>query len=211
VSTRRGAARAPAALAVLACAACASGPVEPVVDLTPFAWTFSQVWLGATVIRFGYPDEPAPAAADAPPFDLAPAGPGATQRRLAAHRYECAREDRAPDAACTATLEFWLLELDPPLAEATAPALRARLESSHGAPQQPDGAFELVRDSRGREWCGRKLALDSGAGFSHYARPIDRRRALAVASFTTRAPDRVAARDLARDAIERAAIASPDE
>jgi hypothetical protein len=193
----------------VAYAACASGPIEPVLDLTPFAWTFSQVSLGASVIRFGFPNEPAPAGADAEPFALVPVEPGASGKRLASYRYECAREDRTQDAACTAFLEFWLLELEPPLDEATVSALRARLERIYGAPQKPEGAPVLARDSRGREWCHRELALESGAEFSHYARPIDAQRALAVVSFTTRAPDRVAARDLARDALERTLIASP--
>ena len=68
-----------------------------------------------------------------------------------------------------------------------------------------------MRDSHGREWYHRALALESGAAFAHYSRPIDARRALAVTSFTTRAPDRVAARDLARDAIDRTVIADRHE
>jgi len=199
-----------AAPAALAWAACASGPVEPVIDLTPFAWTGSQVSLGTTVIRYGFPDEPA-AAGDAAAFVLVPVGPGASETRLASYRYGCAREDREQDAACTVFLEFWLLELDPPLGDLTLEALRARLERVYGAPPPRGSARELVRDSHGREWVHRALARESGAAFEYYSRPIDARRALAVTSFTTRAPDRIAARDLARDAIDRAVIADRHE
>jgi hypothetical protein len=64
----------------------------------------------------------------------------------------------------------------------------------------------LVRDAHGREWYHHALALASGGSFALYARPIDARRALAVTSLTTRAPDRIAARDLAREAIGRTQI-----
>ena len=197
--------RAGCVLVAIASAACASGPVEPVIDLTPFTWTASQVSLGTTLIRYGFPDEPA-AASDAAAFALVPIGPGASQTRLASYRYGCAREDREQDAACTAFLDFWILELEPPLDEVTLEAHRARLERVFGAPPPGENSRALVRDSHGREWYHRALALESGAAFAHYSRPIDARRALAVTSFTTRAPDRVAARDLARDAIDRAVI-----
>ena len=204
MSARHRTASATGALAAVAWAACASGPVEPVVDLTPFRWTASQVSLDTILIRYGFPDEPA--ADDATAFAEPRVGPGASERRLASHRYGCAREDREQDAPCTVFLDFWLLELEPPLAGATPEALRARLDLVYGA-----SSTKLVRDSRGREWCQRALALESGAAFAHYSRPIDARRALAVTSFTTRAPDRVAARDLARDAIDRAVIADQHE
>lgn len=192
-------------LFALAWAACASGPVEPAVDLTPFAWTRSQVLLGTTLIRYGFPDEPA-AAGDAVAIALIPLGPGVSEKRLASYRYGCAREDREQGAACTVFLDFWRLELEPPLADVSLEAHRARLERVYGAPPPPGNARSLVRDSRGREWYHRAVALESGAAFAHYSRPIDARRALAVTSFTTRAPDRVAARDLARDAIDRVVI-----
>ena len=202
-----------AALGALAWAACASSPVEPVLDLTPFAWTWSQVSLGATVIRYGFPDEPAAAAGAGDPAALAlvPVGQGARETRLAAYRYGCARADRAQEAACTVFLDFWLLELEPPLAEVTLAAHRARLERARGEPMPGWDAREIVRDSHGREWYHRALAFESGAAFTHYSRPIDARRALAVTSFTTRAPDRIAARDLARNAIERAVIVVPND
>lgn len=206
-------ARPRAALAAMAWLACVGRPVEPVIDLTPFAWTWSQVSVGPHVIRYGFPDEPPAAvgAGEAAAFVEIPVGPGARETRLASHRYGCAREDRARDAVCTAFLDFWLLELEPPLADATVSALRARLERVYGAPPQRGNAPELVRDSRGREWCHRALVLESGAAFAHYSRPIDGRRSLAVTSFTTRAPDRIAARDLARDAIDRTLVAAPHE
>ena len=202
--------RAGCVLAAIASAACASGPVEPVIDLTPFTWTASQVSLGTTLIRYGFPDEPA-AASDAAAFAEPSVGPGASQTRLASYRYGCAREDREQDAACTVFLDFWLLELEPPLAGVTLEAHRARLERVYGAPPPRENVRPLVRDSHGREWYHRAVAFDSGAAFAHYSRPIDARRALAVTSFTTRAPDRVAARDLARDAIDRAVIDSRHE
>jgi hypothetical protein len=107
--------------------------------------------------------------------------------RLASYRFDCAGAGRDPDAACTVFLDFWLLEQGPPL------------------------AGDLVRDARGREWRRRTLALASGGSFAHYARPLDAGRALAVTSLTTRAPDRIAARDLARDTIERIVISPADE
>jgi hypothetical protein len=181
-----------------------------VIDLTPFEWTWSQVSLGATVIRYGFPVEPA-ATGDTAAFRLAPVGPGASETPLASFRYGCAREDRKADAPCTVFLDFRLLELDPPLSDVSLPAYRARLERVYGSPPPRGGASELVRDSHGREWYHRTLALGAGAAFAHYSRPIDARRALAVTSFTTRAPDRFAARDLAGDAIDRAVIAAEKE
>jgi hypothetical protein len=213
MSARRCAARAAGALAALATAACAGGPTRPVIDLTPFAWTWSQVSLGDRVVRYGHPEEPAAAgvSADAAAFSLVPVGPGASETRLASYRYGCARADREPDAACTVFLDFWLLALEPPLAEVTLSAHRARLERVYGDAPPRQGASVLVRDSRGREWYHRAVVFESGAAFSHYSRPIDARRALAVTSFTTRAPDRIAARDLARDAIDRALVAAERE
>lgn len=179
------AARAACLLGALAWTACASGPAEPVVDLTPFAWTWTQASLGRAVIRYGIPSEPEAAAVTSAGAlgALLPDVPGAGETRLASYRYDCARAGRDPDAACTVFLDFWLLELEQPL------------------------AGDLVRDSRGREWRRRTLALASGGSFAHYALPIDAGRALAVTSLTTRAPDRIAARDLARDAIDRVVIA----
>jgi hypothetical protein len=172
-------------------AACASGPTRPVIDLTPFVWTWSQVSLGDSVVRYGFPEEPAATgdAADAAPFALIPTGSAASKSRLASYRYGCAAVDREPDAACTVFLEFWLLE-----------------------PWLPgESAGDLVRDSHGREWYHQTRVLGSGAASSHYSRPIDARRALAVTSFTTRAPDRIAARDLARDAIDRVMLSAEPE
>jgi hypothetical protein len=189
MSVRPGAARAAGALAVLAWAACASSPAQPVIDLTPFVWTWSQISLGAIVIRYGFPEEPAAAGDDAAPAALLPVGAGATEARLASYRYGCAAADRETDAVCTVFLEFWLLELAP----------------------SREGAGDLVRDSHGREWYRRTLALEAGGAFSQYSRPLDAGRALAVTSYTTRAPDRVAARDLARDAIDRVVIAAQPE
>jgi hypothetical protein len=189
-----------AAVAGVACAGCQHA--KP-VDLTPFAWTWSQVSLGDTLIRYGHPDEPAQTG-DAEALALAPVGAGASEKQLAAFRYGCAREDREPDAPCTVFLDFRLLEFEPPLARATLEAHRARLEQVYGAPPAGEGARPLVYDSHGREWYHRALALESGGVLAHYSRPIDASRALAVTSFTTRAPDRVAARDLAREAIDRA-------
>jgi hypothetical protein len=191
-----------AAVAAVAAAACAGGPRDTAVDLTPFAWTWSQVPLGDTLIRFGHPDEPAQAG-DAQPLAPETLGPGASEEELAAFRYDCAREDREGDAPCTVFLDFRLLEFEPPLAGVTLEAHRARLEQVYGASPAGQNARPLVRDSHGREWVHRALALESGGAFAHYSRPIDTRRALAVTSYTTRAPDRVAARDLARQAIDR--------
>ncbi len=190
-------------LAGFAGVACAGGHLETAVDLTPFTWTWSQVSLGDTLIRYGFPDEP-PEASDAAAFALVPVGPGASEKQLAAFRYGCAREDREPGAPCTVFLDFRLLEFEPPLAGVTLEAHRARLEQVYGVPPAGGNARPLVRDSHGREWYHRALVLESGGALAHYSRPIDARRALVVTSFTTRAPDRVAARDLARDAIDRA-------
>jgi hypothetical protein len=188
--------------------ACASGPVKPVIDLTPFSWTAAQIPVGDHVIRYGYPSQPEAAddAADGAEAALIPAGPWASGTRLAGYRYGCARADRESDAACSVFLDFWILELEPPLAEVTLPAYRARLESAGGDAPRSGEAGEGVRDARGHEWYHRTRSLASGGVFSHYSRPIDERRALAVTSLTTRAPDRLAARDLARDAIGRTVI-----
>jgi len=202
-------ARAACVLAAALSAACAGGPVEPVIDLTPFSWTAAQIAVGDDVIRYGFPGEPQAAAdpSDAPASALIPGGPWAGGTRLAAYRFGCARADREPDAGCTVFLDFWLLELVPPLEAVTLAAYRARLEPAGGDAPPSDATGELVRDTRGREWYHRKQSLASGGVFSHYSRPIGAARALAVTSLTTRAPDRIAARDLARDAIARTTIA----
>lgn len=197
--------RAAGALAALACAACAGAPAGPAVDLTPFSWSWTQVAFGATVIRYGVPAEKeTDAAPEAEPPAL-PASAGASQTRFASYRYGCARADGEPGATCTVVLDFSLLELDPPLADLAPDAWRARLAGPAA------GAGELVRDSHGRTWCHRALALAGGGVFSQYSRPIDAGRALAVSSFTTRAPGRVAARDLAREAIDRTVVAGAQE
>jgi hypothetical protein len=192
-----------AAAAAVAALACTVGRRGTAVDLTPFAWTWSQVALGDTLIRYGHPDEAAQPG-DAEALALAPVGPGASEKQLAAFRYGCAHEDREPDSPCTVFLDFRLLEFEPPLAETTLDAHRARLEQIYGPPPAGEGSRPLVYDSHGREWYHRVLALESGGALAHYSRPVDAGRALAVTSFTTRAPDRVAARDLAREAIDRA-------
>lgn len=197
-------------LAAAAGVACAGGRLETTVDLTPFAWTWSQVSLGDTLIRYGHPNEPV-RASDAEAFALAAIGPGASDETLAAFRYGCAREDREADAPCTVFLDFRLLEFEPPLAGVTLEANRARLEQVYGAPPTREHTRPLVRDSHGREWVHRALALESGGALAHYSRPIDARRALAVTSYTTRVPDRVAARDLAREAIDRVLFDAPSE
>ncbi len=207
-----------AALAV--CTACAGQRIEPVLDLTPWTWTWSQTTLGGWVIRYGSPDEASPALAAGDPAASATTPVAAGMLRMdssasgaqarvgsarathfAAFRYGCAREDRAERAACSVFLDFWFLESEPPLAAYTLPMYAARFESLH--PDAPPPLDALTRDSHGREWLHRTLTLRSGAAFSHYSRPLDRRFALAVTSYTTRAPDRLVARNLARDAIER--------
>lgn len=216
-----------ATLALAACARCA-GPIEPVVDLTPWKWTWSQAVLGGFVIRYAIPDDPSdaqpaggaealagdPVVAAMPPAAAPRTGgkpavaqasgapPDAT--RFASFRYVCAREDRQEDAECSVFLDFWLLPLEPPLAEATLPAWQERFERSHGDLAPPVDA--VVRDARSRDWLHRALTYASGAAFSHYSRPLSAHVALAVTSYTTRAPDRLVARDLARDAIERVRI-----
>ncbi len=190
-------------LAGCAAVACTGGRLETAVDLTPFAWTWSQVSLGDSLIRYGHPDEPVQAS-DAEAFALAPVGPGASEEPLASFRYGCAREDREEDSPCTVFLDFRLLEFEPPLPGVSLEAYRARFEQVYGTPPAAENERPLVRDSHGREWVHRALALESGGALAHYSRPIDARRALAVTSYTTRAPDRVAARGLAREAIDRA-------
>ena len=215
------------ALAALALAACAGRHVEPVIDLTPWVWTWSQAALGGYAIRYGFPDEPleAQGAGEAATLALAPLDAGmlrsdAPRRdpqardgltratRFASYRYDCAREDRAEEAVCTVDLDFWLLELEPPLAAATLPAYQERFESVYADPPSPANALvrDFTRDARGHEWLHRALVLESGATFSHYSRPLDARHALAVTAYTSRAPDRVVAYDLARDAIGRVRI-----
>ena len=211
-----------ALLALVTCAACA-GRVEPVVDLTPWTWTWSQQALGGWMIRYAYPDEPSesqqagatkalagdpviaamlPDAMRGLPSPERSDPPGAT--RFASFRYGCAREDRAEDAPCSVFLDFWLLALEPPLADSSVPVYEDRFARAFASPTPyADG---VTRDSRDREWLKRTLAFESGAAFSHYSRPLSPRVALAVTSYTTRAPDRVVARDLARDAIERVRI-----
>jgi hypothetical protein len=66
-----------AAVAGVAALACAVGRRGTTVDLMPFAWTWSQVSLGDTLIRYGHPDEPAQPG-DAQALALAPIGPGAS-------------------------------------------------------------------------------------------------------------------------------------
>jgi hypothetical protein len=190
--------------------ACAGGQHAGSVDLTPFVWTWSQIPLGDTLIRYGHPDEPAPDS-HAEAFALAAVGPGASEKLLAAFRYGCARKELESDASCIVFLDFRLLEFEPPLAGATLEAHRARLEQVYGAPPMGQGALPLVRDSHGREWYRRTLWLESGGALAHYSRPIDPIRALAVTSYTTRPPDRVAARDLAREAIDRVLIDTQSE
>jgi hypothetical protein len=196
-----------AALAALASGGCA-GSADPVVDLTPWAWTWSQATLGELVIRYGYPDEPPPEPDEAAVFPELPFEAAAVQTRFAVHRYGCARDDRAERAACTVRLEFWLLQIDPPLADATpgSDEPRTRPRSGAGAPYERRVLRARVRDARGREWVAQSLVLPSGAGVAQYSRPIDARRALAVVSASSRAPDRVAARDLAREAIGRVLV-----
>jgi hypothetical protein len=188
--------------------ACAGGRSGDAVDLTPFAWTWSQVRLGDTLLRYAHPQEPEPAGTAAG-YSLAAAGGGLSETSLAAFQFSCARADDG--APCTVFLDFRLLEFEPPLAAATLEAHRARLERLYGAPSAETHPGGLVRDARGREWYHRALELGAGASFAHYSRPIDVRRGLAVTSYTTRQPDRFAARDLARDAIDRTVISSQQE
>ena len=216
-----------AALALTACAACAGRRVEPVIDLTPWVWTWSQAALGDYAIRYSFPDEPleSEGAGKAATLALAPLDAGmlrsnalrrdpqardglARATRFASYRYDCAREDRAEEAACSVELDFWLLELEPPLAAATLPAYQERFDSlfSDSPAQASARVRDFVVDARGREWLHRALVLESGASFSHYSRPLDARLALAVTAYTSRAPDRVVAYDLARDAIGRVRI-----
>ena len=196
------------------------------IDLTPWVWTWSQATLGGYAIRYGFPDEPGSGergrGSDArpDPLDAAMLRSDALGRdpqardglaratRFASYRYGCAREDRAEEAACSVELDFWLLELEPPLAAATLPAYQERFESLYAdTPSQANALVrDFARDARGREWLHRALVLESGACFSHYSRPLDARLALAVTAYTSRAPDRVVAYDLARDAIDRIRI-----
>jgi hypothetical protein len=216
--------RALAALVLTACAGCAGWGRGPALDLTPWSWTGSQAALGAWVIRYGYPDAPAkaqdPDAAAAPALDPVDAGmlrsdalgrdprirPGSSHAtRFASFQYGCAREDRAEKSPCSVFLDFWLLEVEPPLADDTLPVYQERFEQVYvDTAVQPNGpAHEIKLDSHGRDWVHRAVRFPSGATFSHYSRPLDTQFALAVTSYTTRAPDRVVARDLARDAIDR--------
>ena len=216
-----------AALALAACAACAGRHVEPVIDLTPWVWTWSQASLGGFAIRYSFPDEPleAEGSGEAATLARAPLDAGmlrsdalrrdpharaglARATRFASYRYDCAREDRAEEAACSLELDFWLLELDPPLATVTLPAYQERFESLYVDPPSQGNVpvRDFARDARGRDWLHRALVLESGASFSHYSRPLDARLALAVTAYTSRAPDRVVAYDLARDAIGRVQI-----
>ena len=201
-----------AGIALATCLACA-GRGEPVLDLTPWTWTWSQVVRGGWVIRFAHPEKAFDAPADGgPPADAMPPvrapAPGSAPRRdywdatrFAGFDYGCAREDRAEEAACSVFLDFWLVALDPPLAGAEGWAYHGRFARAFGAP--PPDVDGAIRDSRGRVWAHRTVTYESGASFSHYSLPLDASTALAVTSYTTRAPDRVVARDLARDAVER--------
>jgi hypothetical protein len=223
-----GGAAAAIAVGAVALAACAGGPVEPAIDLRPWQWTWSQAPVGASLIRYGFPDaEPRAEAADAAsqrldvfvdgetldhdaPGRRPPRVPaGGAEARFASYRYECAREDRAADEPCTVILDFWLLALEPPLAEASLAEYRERFERVYaelpvGLGPAPEDAVVrgLTRDVRGRSWYHLGLAFESGASFEHYSHPIDARRAVAVTTFVTRPPDRLAARHLARDAID---------
>jgi hypothetical protein len=188
--------------------ACAGGQAGKAVDLTPFAWTWSQVRLGDTLLRYGHPEEPEPVSSPAD-YALPAAGSGASETSLAAFHFTCAREEDGEP--CTVFLDFRLLRFEPPLTGATLEAHRARLEQVYGSPPAEAPARAIVRDAHGREWYHRALELEAGAAFAHYSRPIDVRRGLAVTSYTTRKPDRVAARDLARDAIDRTVISSEQE
>jgi hypothetical protein len=124
--------------------------------------------------------------------------------RFATFHFDCAREDRSEDAPCSVFLDLWLIALEPPLAAATLPAFQERFDLSYPIPApQLDG---VIRDARDREWLHRAQAYASGAAFSHYSRTLSARLAIAVTSYTTRAPDRLVARDLARDAIDRIRI-----
>ncbi len=180
----------------------------------------SQAVLEGWVIRYAYPKAPPEATLESdtaalagdPVVDALPPnaalGPEAQTRAaawratcFASFRYDCAREDRAEDAPCSVFLDFWLLTLEPPLADATLSAYQERFELAYPIPAPQ--ADEVTRDVHGGKWVHRAVALHSGAAFSHYSSPLDRRRALAVTSYTTRAPDRIVARDLARDAIDR--------
>ena len=213
-----------AALALVACAGCAGWHRGPPLDLTPWSWTGSQAALDAWVIRYGYPDHPLeaqdPDAAAAPTLDPVDAGmlrsdalgrdprirPGASRAtRFASFRYGCAREDQAEKSPCSVFLDFWLLEVEPPLADDTLPVYQERFEQVYvdTASQTNGPAHEITLDSHGRDWVHRRVTFTTGAAFSHYSRPLDTRFALAVTSYTTRAPDRLVARDLARDAIDR--------
>jgi hypothetical protein len=203
-------ARRPAAALVLALAACAGGPPGPVVDLTPYRWTWSQAAVGGLVVRYGHPDEAPPAEEPQAPasFAVLPLDGAAGGTRFASHRYGCAQAERAPEAGCDALLELWLLALEPPLPAATLAAWRERVEGGSGA-RPVEGRpvlHELVSDPRGREWLRRSLTLASGAALSQLSRPLDARRVLVVASSTSRTPDRIAARDLARDAVARVRV-----
>jgi hypothetical protein len=201
-----------AGLVLAACLACASRG-EPVVDLTPWTWTWSQVVKDGWVIRFAHPEQgSSPPAQGGPPAAAMPPvrdpAPGSAPRRdfwdstrFATFDYGCAREDRAEAAACSVFLDFWLVALDPPLAGAEGWAYHGRFARAFGAP--PPGEDGAIRDSRGRVWARRTLRYASGARYSHYSLPLDASTALAVTSYTTRAPDRVVANDLARDAVER--------
>ena len=217
-----------ASLALVACAACAGQRVEPVIDLTP--WDVDLVagnarrlgdplrlprrvarvgWRGGGGSRpSGDPVDAGMLRADALQRDPQVRDGLTRATRFASYRYDCAREDRSEKAACSVELDFWLLELEPPLADVTLPAIEERFESVFGGlpPRSNAFAHDFTRDARGREWLHRALVLESGARFSHYSRPLDARLALAVTSYTTRAPDRVVAYDLARDAIDRVRI-----
>jgi hypothetical protein len=197
---------APARAALLALSLLACATSEPVVDLTPWVWTWSQADLDGVVIRYAHPDESPPdaGAGDAPASDALGFTGVASETRLAVHRYGCASAERAQESGCSVELEIRLLVLDPSLAAATLTAWRERRA---GAAGQDRRVLEgIVHDARGREWLRRALELGSGAALQQYSRPLDARRVLVVSSGTSRAPDRVAARDLARDAIGRLRI-----
>ena len=139
---------------------CAGGRPRRRVDLTPFAWTWSQVSLGDTLIRYGHPNEPVQAS-DAEAFALAAIGPGASRRTRLPRSATAAREDRAADAPCTVFLDFGCSSSS---RRSRASRWRRIEPGSSGLrrPADADNDAPLVRDSHGREWVHRGLALESG-------------------------------------------------
>ena len=165
--------------------------VEPVIDLTPWSWTWSQTALGGCVIRYGYPDEPLePEVADdaatlaAAPLDAAccaatrPARPAARDglaraTRFASYRYGCAREDRGRGRR---------LQRHPRFLAARARAA-ARRRHAAGLPASASSASTPTRRRRRTPACAISCATRTGAS-GCTARSCSRR---APASRTTRA------------------------